>query len=333
MDDFSYSIEVESLTKSYNGIKAIHDLSFSVGRGEIVGFLGPNGAGKSTTLRILTGLLEADSGRARVLGRSVAADPASTKDEIGYMPENNPLPEDLRVREYLRLRGRLKGLSGSPLRRAIERVCEVSDLDRKTRRKPIRALSKGFRQRVGIADTLLTEPSLIILDEPTIGLDPHQIRSFRALVDSLRGKHTVVISSHILPEIERICDRCVIINRGQVVASGRPSELRGRFLPGSNYELLLEGSVFEAERLLEEIDPAIRITDSTRIGDSRTRRLLLTHPGGENLVPRILNVIAEKDPRPIEVLGLSRIEASLEDVFIAATRRETADTAGFETAA
>lgn len=328
-----YSIEVEDLTKSYYGFKAIHALTFAIGGGEIVGFLGPNGAGKSTTMRILTGLLEADSGRARILGHSIAADPNAVKDQIGYMPENNPLPEDLRVREYLRLCGRLKGLSGGRLRRALQRVCEVCDLDRKTQRKPIRSLSKGFRQRVGIADTLLTEPPIIILDEPTIGLDPHQIRSFRALVDSLRGKHTVVISSHILPEIERICDRCVIINRGQVVACGSPRDLRARFLPGSSYEFLFEGSVFDAERLLEEVDPAIKITDSTRVGDTRTRRLLLNHPGSENLVPRILSRVASADPSPITILGLTRIEASLEDVFIAATRKDSPDTESLESAA
>lgn len=333
MENLSHSIEVESLTKSYNGLKAIESLSFMIGAGEIVGFLGPNGAGKSTTMRILTGLLEADTGRARILGQSIAADPTAVKDRVGYMPENNPLPEDLRVREYLRLRGRLKGLSGGSLRRAMDRVCEVCDLDRKTRRKAIRSLSKGFRQRVGIADTLLTEPPIIILDEPTIGLDPHQIRAFRALVDSLRGKHTVVISSHILPEIERICDRCVIINRGQVVACGSPGDLRNRFLPGSNYEFLLDGSVFDAERLLEALDPAIRITDSTRIGDSRTRRLLLTHPGSENLVPAILESLSAPDAPPIKVLGLTRIEASLEDVFIAATRRDTLHTQSLESAA
>lgn len=321
MSENQFSVQVDDLTKSYGTLKAISGLSFSILEGEIVGFLGPNGAGKSTTMRILTGILQATSGKVSIFGHSVAAYPDKIKSLIGYMPENNPLPEDLRVNEYLRFRGRLKGLGSRALRQAVNRVCETCELDRRTCRKPIRSLSKGFRQRVGIADTLLTEPKLIILDEPTIGLDPHQVRTFRALLDSLRSRHTVIISSHILPEIERICDRCIIINRGQLVACGTPGELRTSFLPGSTYEILIEGDFEPLHQILQEIDSEFKIEDSSRVGEDRLRRLLVSHPGNTNQVSEILANAAQQS-FPVRIHGITQKEATLEDIFVAATRKE-----------
>src|SRR5881296_2044864 len=228
----SLMIEVEDLTKRYAGYTAIEGLTFSVGRGEIVGFLGPNGAGKSTTMRILACFLAATSGRARVAGLDVFTQADAVRRRIGYMPENNPLHLDMRVREYLKSRARLKGLG---IRRSRERVevvmrqCGLTEVSRNI----IGQLSKGYRQRVGLADALVNEPELIILDEPTIGLDPHQIRTVRQLIKGLANAHTVLISTHILPEAEMTCNRVVIMYEGKILAADRPENLQ-RLMSGNN---------------------------------------------------------------------------------------------------
>ncbi|MDB6166278.1 MAG: yxlF 1, partial [Lacunisphaera sp.] len=205
------TIEVSHLVKTYGSLAAVNDLSFTVKRGEIVGLLGPNGAGKSTTMRILTGYLPANSGSVRICGVPVASHPEASKRHVGYMPENNPLPEDMRVSEYLWFRGRLKEMPRAKLRARIDEVLELCDLKR-NRHRILGRLSKGNKQRVGIADAILSEPAVIIMDEPTIGLDPHQIIIVRDLIANLRGRMSVIISSHILPEIEATCDRVLIIN-------------------------------------------------------------------------------------------------------------------------
>jgi ABC-2 type transport system ATP-binding protein len=224
----SLMIEVANLTKRYAGHTAVSDISFSVGRGEIVGLLGPNGAGKSTTMRILSCFLPATSGTVRVAGYDVFRESREVRRRIGFMPENNPLHLDMRVREYLKFRARLKGLGW---RRSRERVgvvmeqCGLTDVSRKI----VGQLSKGYKQRVGLADALVHEPELIILDEPTIGLDPHQIRSVRQLIKSLAHQHTVLISTHILPEAEMTCNRMLIMYQGKVLASDTPENLQ-RFM-------------------------------------------------------------------------------------------------------
>ena len=262
-DSVEYSIEVNNLTKQYGRITAIQDISFSVRKGEIVGFLGPNGAGKSTTMKILTGLINANSGSAYICGIPVSTHPEEIKRKIGYMPENNPLPTDMRVREYLRFRGKLKEMSGRKLRNRIDYVLELCDLTR-ARRRVIGGLSKGYRQRIGIAEAILSEPEVIIMDEPTIGLDPHQILKIRELISSLKGKMSVIISSHILPEIELTCDRVIIINRGYVVAAGTPNELRQEFLPECAYHLEVSGSSEDLEPEIKIVSPtlSIRSTES-----------------------------------------------------------------------
>src|SRR3974390_295296 len=199
-------IEVANLTKRYAGHTAVSNISFTVRRGEIVGLLGPNGAGKSTTMRILSGFLPATSGTVRVAGLDVYYQSAEVRRRIGYMPENNPMHFDLRVREYLKFRARLKGLTRRQSRERVDTVmeqCTLTDVSKRI----IGQLSKGYRQRVGLADALVHEPELIILDEPTIGLDPNQIRSVRQLIKSLANNHTVLISTHILPEAEMTCNR------------------------------------------------------------------------------------------------------------------------------
>src|SRR5882757_4502226 len=220
----SAMIEVSNLTKRFAGRTAVADISFTVARGEIVGLLGPNGAGKSTTMRILSSFMPATSGTVRVAGFDVFHESVEVRRRIGFMPENNPLYPEMRVREYLKFRARIKGLGW---RRSRERVttvmeqCGLTDVDRRI----IGQLSKGYKQRVGLADALVHEPDLIILDEPTIGLDPNQIRSVRQLIKSLAEKHTVLISTHILPEAEAMCSRMLILHQGRMLADDTPRNL------------------------------------------------------------------------------------------------------------
>lgn len=218
-------IKVEKLTKRFGGFTAVDDIDFEVQKGEIVGFLGPNGAGKSTTMRMLSGFLPPTSGRAEVAGFDVFADSLRAREHIGYMPENVPLYTDMRVNEFLRYRAALKGVPGRRLKERVGDVLELCGL-KDVEKKLIGNLSKGYRQRVGLADAMSHEPDLLILDEPTIGLDPNQIRLVRDLIRNLRRHHTILLSTHILPEVEMLCSRVIIINKGRIEALDTPQNLR-----------------------------------------------------------------------------------------------------------
>ncbi len=225
---FSYGtamIKVSHLSKRFPGVTAVDDVSFEVRQGEIVGFLGPNGAGKTTTMRILCGYLPASRGRVEVAGHDVFSESLEVRRRIGYMPENVPLYPEMRVDEYLMFRAQLRGLPLRDGRRRLEEVRALCGLENAGRRI-IGQLSKGYRQRVGLADALIHDPELVILDEPTIGLDPNQIREVRDLIRSLAPRHTVLLSTHILSEAEVTCERVIIINRGRIVASDSPANLR-----------------------------------------------------------------------------------------------------------
>jgi ABC-2 type transport system ATP-binding protein len=218
-------IHVSNLTKYYGDYAAVRNVSFDVPAGQVVGFLGPNGAGKSTTMRILAGFLTATSGRAAIDGLDVFWQPLEVRRRIGYMPENCPLYPEMRVAEYLLFRAGVKGLHGRAAKRRAEYVmqrCWLTDV----RRQLIGTLSKGYRQRVGLADALVHNPPVLILDEPTIGLDPGQIRETRGLIRELGREHTILLSTHILSEVEHTCARVILINRGQVAAAGPLDELR-----------------------------------------------------------------------------------------------------------
>lgn len=319
MTDPETTIEVENLVKRFGQIAAVNNISFTVRRGEIIGFLGPNGAGKSTTMRILSGYLPATTGIVRICGQPVAAALAEVKRRVGYMPENNPLPEEMRVREYLRWRGRLKGLHGSRLRERLEDVMRVCDLER-AQRRIIGKLSKGFRQRVGVADAVLAEPEVIIMDEPTIGLDPHQIILIRDLIASLRGRMSVLISSHILPEIEATCDRVIIINHGHIVASGTPAELRREFISQITYEVELSGAFTAAQQALMSFVPGLTIErNGTMSDDAAFYGVCVVAPADRDYGEDILRVFGATSG--VRVRALRRRQAALEEVFLAATRR------------
>lgn len=318
MTDQAASIQARQLTKRFGRHTAVKDLSFDIRKGEIVGFLGPNGAGKSTTLRIMTGILPATSGHLRVCGMSVCYHPEEVKRRIGYMPENNPLPEDMRVIEYLRFRARIKGIPMRRRKARIEHALEVCELHRKARRKVIGTLSKGFRQRVGIADAILAGPEITILDEPTIGLDPHQVLATRRLLDNLRGETTVIFSSHILAEVEISCDRVLILNQGRLVAKGTADELRREFLPGSRYFLEVAGNREEILEALRKLGDAWEIQFDPETRDT-FHGIRLLNPSNGQAGERILNQLVERER--LRVRSFQPIQPSLEDIFLTATRR------------
>ncbi len=218
-------IDVSHLTKAYGPVLAVSDVSFHVPKGQIVGFLGPNGAGKSTTLKMLTCYLPPTSGGATVNGFDIFHESEQVRENLGYLPENTPLYTDMKVTEYLDFRGRLRGMDRQHRRTRIDYVIERCWLSN-VRRRVIGHLSKGYRQRVGLADSLLHDPAVLILDEPTVGLDPTQIIETRKLITDLGGDHTLMLSTHILPEVEAVCDRAIIIAGGRIVAQGSPEELR-----------------------------------------------------------------------------------------------------------
>jgi ABC-2 type transport system ATP-binding protein len=315
-------IEVCNLTKRYTGHTAVSNISFSVRRGEIVGLLGPNGAGKSTTMRILSCFMPASSGTVRVAGLDVFQQSDEVRRRIGYMPENNPLHFDMRVREYLKFRGRLKGLRRKDLRNRIDRVLEQCNLT-EVGRRIIGQLSKGFRQRVGLADALLSDPELLILDEPTIGLDPNQIRSVRQLIKTLAGAHTVLISTHILPEAEMTCNRLVIMYEGKILAADTPENLQ-RLMAG-NSQVIAEIAA-PREALLECWARMAEVSQfDVSAAEGEYFRCALTPRDGLDLRPMIFSLALE---RGWPLRELTRSRHSLEDIYVQVTRPEEGEGEG-----
>jgi len=246
-------IQVKNLTKCYGPTLAVDNISFSIEKGEIVGFLGPNGAGKTTTIRILTCFMPATGGSATVAGFDVFSESLQVRQRIGYLPESVPLYTEMRVSEYLNFRGKLRGLDRETLKNRVGYVterCWLQDVARKT----VGHLSKGYRQRLGLADALLHDPDVLILDEPTVGLDPTQIRAPRELIKELGKRHTILLSSHILPEVEAVCSRTIIIAGGKIVASGSPDELRDRIREQSRLIVELKGPKDQIETSLVNLE-------------------------------------------------------------------------------
>jgi ABC-2 type transport system ATP-binding protein len=317
----NWMIEAANLTKRYAGHTAVSDLSFTVGRGEIVGLLGPNGAGKSTTMRILACYLAATSGTVRVAGFDVFAESREVRRRIGYMPENNPLPQDMRVREYLKFRARLKGLSRRRSRERADVVTEQCGL-KDVERQIIGHLSRGYRQRVGLADALVHEPELVILDEPTIGLDPRQIRAVRRLIKGLAAHHTVLLSTHILPEAEMTCSRMLILYEGRILAADTPENLQQ--LMSGNSQIVAEIAAPEVE--LQECwaqMPEIEQFDVSA-AEGEYFRCALTPRDGVDLRPYIYTLARE---RGWYLRELTRNRHSLEDIYVQVTRPEEEDEA------
>jgi len=309
-------IEVRDLTKRYAKYTAVNDVSFEVGRGEIVGLLGPNGAGKSTILRILSCFIPASTGTVRIGGYDVFFQADEVRRRIGYMPENNPLHMEMRVREYLKFRARLKGLSWSQSRERVSTVIDQCGL-RDVHKRIIGQLSKGYKQRVGLADALVHEPELIILDEPTIGLDPNQIRSVRQLIKDLAGKHTVLLSTHILPEVEMTCTRVLILNRGEIMAQGTTENLHGTIFEAAPVVAEIAAPMPELMQAWAELETVMHVDVSAADGDFN--RCSLTPRDGVDLRPIVFDLAKE---RGWKLRELTRGKHTLEDIFIKVTRGE-----------
>ncbi len=317
-------IEVTNLKKAYGRVKALDNVTFTVSKGEVVGFLGPNGAGKSTTMRILCGLTSADSGKARVSGVNLAEEEGAVRKHIGYLPENNPLPEDLRVSEYLRFRGRLKGLSGGLLRERLDATLNLCDLRRTAAERLIGNLSKGFRQRVGIAEALLAEPKVLVLDEPTIGLDPRQTGIMRNLLERLRGETTFLISSHILSEVEASCDRMMIMNRGKIVAKGTLSELQAEYLEKTILEIVASCDREIIERVVQNINPNCELTEESPLDTTGKRRFSFSISQDSTETETVLRSLVSNDAVKIYEFAFARPD--LETIFLKATKRSWEET-------
>ncbi|MGL5195450.1 MAG: ABC transporter ATP-binding protein [Chroococcales cyanobacterium] len=321
-------IEVEHLSKIYGSTPAIQDVTFTVEPGEILGFLGPNGAGKTTTMRILAGYLPANSGTAKVAGYEVHEDSMAVRQRIGYLPETPPLYPDMTVEGFLHFVARLKQVPPGDRPERVNWALKRCTLEEK-RSVLIRKLSKGFRQRVGIAQAIVHDPPVIILDEPTVGLDPRQIIEVRNLIKSLAGDHTIILSTHILPEVSMTCSRVAIINRGQVVATGSPEELMVQLTGGTSYELEGEMADNRAEfedrvyllKALEEV-PGVRSAEwvsEQKLPPSRRKIRAIAEVGMEP-GPEI---IAQLVTTGFRVHEMRRTQASLEDLFLQLTTEET----------
>ena len=306
-------IQVENLTKRYAGGEAVRGISFSVEKGEVVGFLGPNGAGKSTTMRMLTGYLPPTDGQIEVAGAKLPQDSLLVRQRIGYMPENVPLYPEMRVEEFLEYRGRLKRVTRGEISHRVGLAldqCGLSDV----RKKIIGSLSKGYRQRVGLADALVHNPRLLILDEPTAGLDPHQIRSFRELIKELGKDRTILLSTHILSEVEMVCGRAIIINKGKIEASDTLANLEKRVQAGA-LQIEVKADPAVAKEKLSKISEVSLVTELNRAGEWISFEV--TAAPGKDIRGEVDGLI-KREQWPLR--EFRREKARLEDVFVELTQ-------------
>jgi len=306
-------IEVKGLTKFYGTHPAVMDVSLHVKEGEIVAFLGPNGAGKSTTMRVLTCYLPPTYGEVKVAGYDVQENPLEVRRHVGYLPERIALYPEMRVRSYLRYAGRLHGLRGQALTEAVDRVIDTCGLEERAD-SIIATLSLGYRQRVGLAQALVHEPPVLILDEPTIGLDPNQIREVRSLIKSLAGQHTVMLSTHILPEAQMTCERVIIINHGQIVAEDTPEALTAQIRQAETVFVRVRG---DDQSLAKQILDLPQVT-AVRPGDEAGTWLVDSEVGSDPR-PQVAKLVIE---RGLDLLELRPVELSLEEVFRELTMSE-----------
>jgi len=308
-------IEVKNLSKTYSGFRAVQGISFQVNKGEIVGFLGPNGAGKSTTMKILSGYLPPTDGNIRIAGFDVVTESLEVRKRIGYMPENVPLYTDMRVNEFLRFRAELKKVARRNIKDRVETVkelCHLKDVENKI----IGTLSKGYRQRVGLADAMVHDPDLLILDEPTIGLDPNQIRSVRDLIKDLGKHHTILLSTHILSEVELTCSRVLVIHRGRIEASDTPANLTKLVRGGGSILLEVKAPALDVTNKIEAL-PNIEDVEITLPSDGDwTQATIFAKPGID--VREDVYGVVRSNNWPLR--ELARKKATLEEAFVELTQ-------------
>ena len=312
-------IEVAGLTKRYGPTLAVSDVSFEVQKGEVLGFLGPNGAGKTTTMRVITGYLAPSEGRIRVAGYDVVDEPLEAKRRTGYLPETPPVYPDMTVTEYLAFVARIKGVGRREIKKRIDEVsekCAVTDVQR----RQIGKLSKGYRQRVGLAQALIHNPDVLILDEPTAGLDPKQIIETRVLIKGLAGQHTVVLSTHILPEVSKTCQRVLVINTGKIVASGTPDELTHRLQGYETVLLTVEGPAAEIMDKLQRVI-GVNVVEPREAADSRVTFEVHAEKG-RDVRAELARAVVESQWKLLE---LKTSGLSLEDIFLKLTTKDLSE--------
>jgi len=316
-------IEVQHLTKQYGRVTAVNDISFRVERGEILGFLGPNGAGKTTTMRILTGYMPATEGKAVVAGFDVFDQPIEAKRRTGYLPETPPLYPDMTVKEYLDFVAKIKGVPAAGRRERIRQVMERVQVADMAGRLCSR-LSKGYRQRVGLAQAILHNPDVLILDEPTAGLDPKQIIETRNLIKQLAGDHTIILSTHILPEVSQTCDRVVIINKGRVVAEDTPHNLTARLRGSETLYIQVDAGGADASAALQRVAGVTRVAEADR--RDKAVGYEVQSESGRDIRRDLARAVISGG---WGLLELRPMHLSLEEIFLSLTTDEAA--AGFET--
>jgi ABC-2 type transport system ATP-binding protein len=314
-------IEVEHLTKCYGDFTAVKDLSFTIDGGHVYGFLGPNGAGKSTTMNIMTGCLSATEGHVRIDGHDIFDEPNAAKKMIGYLPEQPPLYMNETPAEYLRFVGEAKGLRGAKLEEQIQSVMEQTKITDVCHRR-IAALSKGYKQRVGIAQAILGDPKVIILDEPTVGLDPIQIIEIRDLIKQLGQEHTVILSSHILSEVQTICEKILIIAHGKLIAFDEPENLEKSLLSGSAIDITAEATADEVRNLVKGIEDITEITIANQENGLTQAELKTASDTIYDVSRQLFFAFSEAGKALLE---MSLKKATLEDVFIELTENDPAD--------
>jgi ABC-2 type transport system ATP-binding protein len=312
-------IEVDHLTKSYGKNLAVNDISFSVGKGEILGFLGPNGAGKTTTMRILTGYLPATSGSARIADFDVFEQSVEVRRRIGYLPEAPPLYPDMNVRGYLEFVARIKGVPGGDIPNRVQRALELATVEDR-RDELIKRLSRGYKQRVGIAQAIVHNPDVVILDEPTVGLDPKQIIEVRNLIKGLAGEHTIILSTHILPEASQTCDRVVIINRGRIAAVDTPDNLTKQLKGSERVQLEVGGEEVSIRESIDKVEGVTKL-ELAPIDNSQHYRLVVESEPGSDIRGALAAAVVAKG---LELFELRAISLSLEDIFLQLTTEESA---------
>ncbi|MDQ7052719.1 MAG: ABC transporter ATP-binding protein [candidate division KSB1 bacterium] len=308
-------IRVENLTRYYGNFPAIEDVTFDVDKGEILGFLGPNGAGKSTTMRILTCYMPATSGKATVAGFDVFEQSMEVRKRIGYLPEHPPLYPDLTVDTYLDFVAKIKGVPAQERKKAIDDVIDRVGLQ-DVRNRTIRKLSKGFKQRVGLAQALVHDPEVLILDEPTVGLDPKQIIEVRELIKSLAGRHTVILSTHILPEVSMTCQRVVIIDKGRVVAEDTPENLSAKVKSTERILVEVEGPQDEVKQKLTSVPGVKNVSLENANG---TARFVIDSELDKDIRKDLANTVVSQG---WGLLELRPMDVSLEEVFLRLTTKE-----------
>ena len=310
-------IEVDRLTKRYGNLKAVDEVSFQVEKGEILGFLGPNGAGKTTTMRILTCFLPATEGTARVAGYDVFENAMEVKRRIGYLPEHPPLYDEMTVDGYLDFVARIKGVAPEDRKRRLQEVKETVRIEGYGK-KLIKHLSKGFKQRVGLAQALIHDPEVLILDEPTVGLDPNQIKEVRELIKSLSGNHTIILSTHILPEVSMTCQRVVIISDGKIVAVDTPENLTRQQQGAAHIYMEARGSDVEVQQRLHRMEGVLSVV-SRPLGEGEVSSYRIETELKQDVRGLIARNIIEGG---FELLELRSLQLSLEEVFTRLTTQE-----------